>query len=70
LALQFVAFGWRINREITVSDEGRRPWLPLPDVINIASMVAVVVFCILIPLRSGQTGSAATVILGCAYVLM
>lgn len=33
VALQFVAFGWRINREITVGDAGRKTWFPIPDVI-------------------------------------
>ena len=29
LALQFVAFGWRINREIPVGDSGRKTWFPM-----------------------------------------
>ena len=41
LALQFAAFGWRINREITVGDDQRRTWLPLPDWVNLVSMIAV-----------------------------
>jgi hypothetical protein len=51
LALQFASFGWRINREIAVGDAGRRTWLPLPDYINILSMLAVVSCAILTPSR-------------------
>src|SRR5262245_11575782 len=44
LALQFLAFGWRINREIPVGDAGRKTWFPIPDVINILSMLCGVAF--------------------------
>lgn len=49
IALQFVAFGWRINREISVGDEGRKAWLPLPDIINLVSLIAVTLFCAILP---------------------
>ncbi len=51
IALQFAAFGWRINREISVGDANRRTWLPLPDVVNIVRMLSVVAFLIVIPLN-------------------
>jgi hypothetical protein len=54
LALQFVAFGWRLNREITVGDKGNKTWLPLPDYLNLSSFVAVVFCCVVIPLVSGS----------------
>lgn len=70
LALQFAAFGWRVNREISVGDAGRRMWLPLPDIVNVFSLFGVVVFCVVVPLSVGQflpmskrmLGGAATLI--------
>ena len=54
LALQFAAFGWRVNREISVSDRKERIWLPLPDLLNIAALFSIVWFCIVVPLASGE----------------
>jgi hypothetical protein len=67
LALQFAAFGWRINREISLGDEGRRTWLPLPDLINIASVVAL---CVVRPLASGDFDRFAKVTLAVGYALI
>jgi len=39
IALQFVAFGWRLNREIAVGDQQRRTWLPAVDWLNLISPV-------------------------------
>jgi hypothetical protein len=70
VALQFVAFGWRLNREITVGDNHRKTWLPLPDCLNLLSLVAIVVFCIIAPLARGLFGKAATTILSIGYSLI
>jgi hypothetical protein len=53
IALQFVAFGWRINREITVGDQNRKTWLPLPDYLNLISLLAVSGLCVAAPLGWG-----------------
>ncbi len=63
LALQFVAFGWRLNREITVGDKGNKTWLPLPDYLNLMSFVTVVFCCVVIPLASGSFGRTPSVTL-------
>jgi len=70
LALQFAVFGWRINREIPVGDAGRKTWFPVPDIINVFSMLGVVLFCILIPLASGQFTVASRAALAAAFVLI
>ncbi len=54
LGLQFAAFGWRVNREINVGDANRRTWLPLPDAVNIASLLLVVSLCVVVPLAQGN----------------
>lgn len=64
LALQFVAFGWRLNREITVGDKGNKTWLPLPDYLNLLSFVSVVFCCVVIPLANGCFVRAPSVTLG------
>jgi hypothetical protein len=70
LALQFASFGWRINREIAVGDAGRRTWLPLPDYINILSMLAVVSCAILTPLCENRVSNLSRLVVGVAYVLL
>ncbi|SRR6266404_1457248 len=70
LGLQFAAFGWRINREIAVGDAGRKVWLPLPDVINIVSMLCVVSLCIVFPFSIGQFGIVSRTTLTVAFVLI
>jgi len=70
LALQFAVFGWRIAREVALGDQGRRTWLLLSDLINLASMVAVVVFCVVLPLRSSTFSVLSRAVLGAAYVLI
>jgi hypothetical protein len=69
LALQFVTFGWRINREISLGDAGRKVWLPLPDVLNILSLFSVVMFCIVIPL-SADSGAPSRSVIAAAFVLI
>ena len=61
LAAQFVLFGWRIQREIHVGDEGRRVWFPVPDILNVLSMFLVLVFCLILPLSSGPSQIAQVV---------
>lgn len=54
LALQFAAFGWRVNREISVGDQARRTWFPLPDIVTVLSLFGVVALCVVVPLSVGQ----------------
>jgi hypothetical protein len=56
VGLQFAAFGWRVNREINVSDGDRKQWLPLPDILNIVSLMSVVAVCVVVPLARGEYG--------------
>jgi len=70
LAMQLVAFGWRINREIPLGDQGRKTWFPLPDFVNILSMCSVVVFAVILPLANDPPPKAAWVVIGTAYVLL
>ena len=56
VGLQFAAFGWRVSREINISDEDRRTWLPLPDIANIVSLMSLVAFCVVGPLADGGYG--------------
>ena len=58
MALELAAFGWRMNREISLGDSRRRTWLPIPDLINIACFAAVVFTCVVNPIahRANFTG--------------
>ena len=70
LGLQFAAFGWRVNREINIIDEDRRTWLPLPDILNIVSLISVVVFCVVLPLAWKEYGVWSLRILAGAAILI
>jgi len=70
IALQFVAFGWRINREITVGDGRRKTWLPLPDYLNLASLIVVTLSCVVMPLVNRPCPRTALVALSVGYVMM
>lgn len=70
IALQFAAFGWRINREISVGDEGRKTWLPIADYINIAMILLTSAICIVLPLASGEFVKASKIILAIAVVFI
>lgn len=52
LALQLVAFGWRVAREVDGNEPHPFPWVPLPDNVNVAAMLAVLFFCIVAPLTT------------------
>lgn len=52
-ALQFAAFGWRINRVITVGEEKRKTWLPLANLLNIVMLLLIIFSCIVIPITFG-----------------
>jgi len=70
IALQFVSFGWRLNREITVGDGKRKTWLPLPDYLNVLSLLAIISICVVIPLAGGKCDRLAKVALVAGYVLI
>ncbi len=69
-ALQFLAFGWRVNREINVADAERQTVIPLPDVINIMSLFATVGCVIVLPLATESHFRLARMVLVGAYVLI
>jgi hypothetical protein len=70
LSLEFVAFGWRVNREINVADRSRKIWVPLPDLLNIVALLFVVCFCIVVPLAEGDYNVWSRMVLAAAGVLI
>ena len=70
LVLQLAAFGWRINREIPVGDEGRRTWLPIPDYVNLLSFLLAVALCVVRPLVADDFDRVSKTMLGIGYILM
>ena len=70
IALQFAAFGWRINREISLGDKIRKTWLPIVDILNIVSMLVVVVICIILPLIGLSFTKLIKITISEAYILI
>jgi len=70
LALQFAAFGWRVNREISVGDEGRKTWFPIADWVNVVAMIATAIWGIIVPLATQRFGRASIVVVGIAALLI
>lgn len=69
LALQFAVFGWRIAREISLDDQGRKTWLLVSDYLSLASMLAVLALCIILPMATGAFPDVSRVCLAVAFVL-
>ena len=68
LGAQFVLFGWRIQREIPLGDQGRRVWFPVPDILNILSMFLVLAFCLINPLSSSHDRIQNIVVVKAVFV--
>ncbi len=70
IALQFIAFGWRVNREINLRDVDRGSWIPIPDVLNIMSLLATVICLIVVPITTDAYFWLSRIVLGAGYVLI
>jgi hypothetical protein len=70
LVLQFAVYGWRINREISLDDQGRRTWLLIADYLNFICMLAVLALCIIVPIVRDIFTKAAKISLAVAFVLV
>ena len=70
LALQFAVFGWRISREIALEEKNRKTWLLLSDYLNFINMLAVVVFCIIVPLITREFSKISVVFIGIASIMI
>ena len=70
IALQFVVFGWRIAREISLGEARRRTWLLASDYVNLLLMLAVVITCVVIPLKTNILPTTSRATLAAAYVFM
>ena len=82
VSIQFVLFGWRIVREIAVTDKDLdkadktgqlkqiwRGWLPWPDRINLISLTLVAVTCIAFPIVTGHFATLGRAVLVGAVIL-
>jgi hypothetical protein len=49
LALQVLAFSWRVAREVDGNERHPFPFVPVPDNVNVLAMLAVLYFCIVAP---------------------
>jgi hypothetical protein len=70
IALQLAAFGWRVNREVNLGDTDRGTWIPIPDVLNIMSLFAMVVCLIVVPIATDTYFWLSRMVLGGGYVLI
>jgi hypothetical protein len=70
LVLQFAVYGWRINREVSLDDQGRRTWLLIADYLNFACMLAVMALCIILPIVTNTFSKAGRITLAVAFVLV
>lgn len=82
ISIEFVFFGWRINREIAVGDkEPSRPikqgqstttwrtWFPLADLLNLGALVLVTLTCVAAPIITGRFNATGRAILVGAVVI-
>jgi len=69
-ALQFVAFGWRVNRELNLDFAQRATFVLIPDVLNIMSLFAAVICLIVLPIATDTYLWLSRMVLGAGYVLI
>jgi len=70
IALQFAAFGWRVNREINLAAAERQTYIPIPDCLNIVSLFATVICLIVIPITTDAYLWLSRMVLAIGYVLI
>ena len=70
IALQFLALGWKVNREINLPHTDRQTVIPLPDVINIMSLFATVGCLVVLPMVTESYYWLSRIVLGSGYVLI
>jgi hypothetical protein len=70
LSLLFAIFGWRIAREISLGDQRRKTWLLFGDYLNFINMLSVLIFCIIVPLKTDAFTTASRVTLAVSFVLI
>jgi len=70
IALQFLALGWKVNREINLPHTDRQTVIPLPDVINIMSLFATVGCLVVLPMVTESYDWLSRIVLGSGYVLI
>ena len=70
LSLLFATFGWRIAREISLSDQRRKTWLLFGDYLNFISMLSVLIFCIIVPLKTDTFSTLSRVTMAVSFVLI
>ena len=70
LALEFAAFGWRINREINLDEEGRLTWFPIADIFNIISILAIVFVCILLLMFFQIPSRYEKIVIGTSFIFL
>jgi hypothetical protein len=70
IGLQFLALGWKVNREINAPNTDRQTVIPLPDVINIMSLFATVGCLVVLPMVTESYYWLSRIVLGSGYVLI
>jgi hypothetical protein len=70
IVLQFLVFGWRVNREINSPATEKQSFVPLPDVINIMSLFTTVGCVAVLPLVTESYYWLSRAVVGIGYVLI
>jgi hypothetical protein len=70
IALQFVAFGWRVNRELNLDYPDRGTFVLIPDILNIVSLFAAVICLVVLPIATDSYLWLSRMVLTGGYVLI
>lgn len=69
IGIQFAAFTWRIEREVSVAEKGDINWLPPADILNLISIVLGGLGIFFIPLLGIENPVTQKIILGTYLIL-
>ncbi len=70
LGFQINWFSWRISREIKMRGEGERIWLPVADMVNLASMALIAIGVFILPIFGFKDLNIIKRIFGFAILLV
>jgi hypothetical protein len=59
-----------VNREMNLGDGERATWIPIPDVLNIMSLLATIICLIVVPIATDSYFWLSRMALGAGYVLI
>jgi hypothetical protein len=70
IAMQFAALEWRVNRELNLDHAEKGTFVLIPDVLNVLSLFAAVIFLVVLPIATDTYLWLSRMVLAGGYILI